>query len=156
MLCCMDELTGLPTHKDLTIHDPTAAIFLDIDGFIHVNDQFDHLTGDACLKRIGAWVAAIAESHDGQAYRVWGDEFLLLLPTLTIHDAESLAHTLVANCSSLHFPDEPRVKLTVSAVVFTADSALPERWRDAREEFAETLYCAEVANGRTYSNVVVR
>ncbi len=152
----MDELTGLPTHKDLAIAEPTAAIFLDIDGFIHVNDQFTHRVGDACLKRIGAWVAAIAESHDGQAYRVWGDEFLLLLPSRTIHDADSLAHTLVANCASLHIPDEPRVKLTVSAAVFTADSGLAARWGEAREELMDALYRAEVANGRTYSNVVVR
>lgn len=151
----MDELTGLPTHKDLSIGDPVSAIFLDIDGFIHVNDQFGHVTGDACLKRVGAWCAAIAESHNGQAYRVWGDEFLVLLPGRTMQEAESLAHTLVANCSSLHFPDEPRVKLTVSAIVFTADATVPARWREVRDDFGERLYRAELANGRLYSNVVV-
>jgi two-component system, cell cycle response regulator len=52
--------------------------FFDLNGFKHYNDSFGHSAGDALLARLGAALAATVEGR-GEAYRLGGDEFCLLL-----------------------------------------------------------------------------
>jgi diguanylate cyclase (GGDEF)-like protein len=84
-----DALTGLGNRRRL-MEDLGDAIelgssgractlaFFDLNGFKHYNDSFGHSAGDALLARLGAALAAAVEGH-GEAYRLGGDEFCLLL-----------------------------------------------------------------------------
>lgn len=70
---------------------PVALVQIDVDQFKQINDQGGgHAIGDEALKQI----ASIAEScakGKGNAYRVGGDEFALLLPNHSINEAVSVA-----------------------------------------------------------------
>lgn len=125
-----------------------AAIFLDVDALRSVNYHRGHLAGDEVLKHLGTWLAQEAELLHGRAFRVAGDEFIVLLPGRTLDEAAAIATRLV---SSPHADNA----VTLSAVVFQADPELPGRLRAALDEFAEMLYRAELDNGRAHSNVVV-
>ena len=57
---------------------PAVLFLFDLDGFKGYNDTFGHPAGDALLTRLGAKLAAAAEMH-GNAYRLGGDEFCVLL-----------------------------------------------------------------------------
>ncbi|PKH07838.1 sensor domain-containing diguanylate cyclase [Moritella sp. Urea-trap-13] len=55
-----------------------ALMFLDLDGFKFVNDQFGHNVGDDVLKEIAKRLLALLRQSDTVA-RMGGDEFILIL-----------------------------------------------------------------------------
>lgn len=55
-----------------------ALVFLDLDNFKEINDEFGHSVGDGVLERIGLQLAELVRSGD-RAFRLGGDEFALLL-----------------------------------------------------------------------------
>jgi diguanylate cyclase (GGDEF)-like protein len=84
-----DPLTGLSNRRRLlaaidAVATPsvdksrrTALLYLDIDGFKHVNDALGHSAGDALLRELGEALRAATRQQDLLA-RVGGDEFVLL------------------------------------------------------------------------------
>lgn len=61
-----------------TADAPALLAVFDLDGFKHYNDSFGHPAGDALLIRL-AHALRDAVSGVGQAYRMGGDEFCVLL-----------------------------------------------------------------------------
>lgn len=90
-LAYYDALTGLPNRtllferlsmeirKSRRGHDQFAVIFVDLDGFKAVNDQYGHRCGDDLLVQVAARFARVLRDSDTVA-RLGGDEFLFILP----------------------------------------------------------------------------
>lgn len=55
-----------------------AVVFIDLDGFKDLNDRFGHDIGDSLLRGYGTWLARMIGAW-GRAYRMGGDEYLLLV-----------------------------------------------------------------------------
>jgi two-component system, cell cycle response regulator len=84
-----DSLTGLRNRRSLladleiqlglaSLGSPRALLLFDLDGFKEYNDAFGHPAGDELLVRLAArLVEAVGDS--GEAYRLGGDEFCVLL-----------------------------------------------------------------------------
>jgi len=86
-----DTLTGLPNralvldraqqHIARCARQPGAvagALFIDIDGFKHVNDNLGHAAGDQLLKTVGQRLAGAVREEDTVG-RLGGDEFVVLV-----------------------------------------------------------------------------
>jgi diguanylate cyclase (GGDEF)-like protein len=81
-----DPLTGLGNRRKLVeglaqwsqAPAPRMLMLFDLDGFKSYNDTFGHPAGDALLAHIAAKLAAVAAPY-GEAYRLGGDEFCVLL-----------------------------------------------------------------------------
>ncbi len=85
-----DSLTGIANRRKLLLdltdeleraHDgePRMLALFDLNGFKSYNDSFGHPAGDALLSRLaGKLVGAVAPI--GQAYRMGGDEFCVVMP----------------------------------------------------------------------------
>ncbi|CAM3934090.1 sensor domain-containing diguanylate cyclase [Pseudoalteromonas byunsanensis] len=104
-----DPLTNLPNRlalntmlKEITngSSDSTSLsclMFIDLDNFKFVNDNFGHDAGDDTLIEVGNRISAIIRSDD-LLCRLGGDEFALLLPNIESTDnAERLAGRIVTS-----------------------------------------------------------
>lgn len=92
-----DPLTGLPNRAALerflpsaqqysqANHGCLALLYLDLDGFKPVNDQFGHAAGDLLLQEVASRLRACLRDGDLVA-RLGGDEFLMILQ-VPQHDA---------------------------------------------------------------------
>ncbi|MDA8441129.1 MAG: PAS domain S-box protein [Peptococcaceae bacterium] len=72
-----------------------AVMFLDIDGFKRINDNYGHSTGDQLLKEVATRLNGIVRAHDTVA-RMGGDEFTILYTGLQHQkDVERLAQKVL-------------------------------------------------------------
>lgn len=55
-----------------------AVVYLDLDGFKEINDEFGHGTGDQVLREVASRLERVVRGHDTVA-RLGGDEFVLLI-----------------------------------------------------------------------------
>ncbi len=100
-LAMHDALTGLPNRvlaldraeqllaRSRRTGQPIAALYIDIDGFKHINDTFGHATGDQFLKLVAERLSSVLRESDTAA-RLAGDEFLVLLGCQTLEAAPEL------------------------------------------------------------------
>ena len=106
-LAYYDPVTELPNRRmlmDRLAHDlaqggrlghSTAVLFLDLDKFKAINDQFGHEAGDQLLREVGARLARCVRSSDTVA-RLGGDEFVIVLPQIAhLDDAVSAAEKIL-------------------------------------------------------------
>jgi diguanylate cyclase (GGDEF)-like protein len=101
----LDPLTGMLNRKalisrareladqSLRNHEPVSVILGDVDHFKLVNDHHGHAAGDAVLCDIAYALHKELRAYD-LAYRLGGEEFLILLPGSDIHHAADLAERL--------------------------------------------------------------
>jgi diguanylate cyclase (GGDEF)-like protein len=92
-----DPLTGLPNRvlaldraeqmlaRARRSGRPIAALYVDVDGFKHVNDNFGHGAGDAILKAVADRLRTVIREGDTAA-RLAGDEFVVLLEGSDLDD----------------------------------------------------------------------
>ena len=71
-----------------------TVMFLDLDNFKRLNDDFGHPAGDEVLKAV-AKVVNGAVSHAGCAGRYGGEEFVLVVPGLTEDQARERARSVI-------------------------------------------------------------
>jgi len=101
-----DGLTGLANRRLFyeKIHDcvlmakryqhTVAIMFVDLDGFKSVNDNFGHDIGDLLLQEVGKRLQGCVRETDIVA-RMGGDEFTLILPEIVIKtDANKVAEDI--------------------------------------------------------------
>ena len=92
ILALHDPLTGLANRNSFNdqldaaltraarSHDPVALLFIDLDGFKRVNDEFGHAAGDQVLCEVAKRLQLAVRASDVVA-RFGGDEFVVLLDT---------------------------------------------------------------------------
>lgn len=100
---------------------PLCCLFLDIDHFKAVNDQFGHHAGDVVLAECAHRIDAQIRSSDVAA-RYGGEEFVILLPETGVEDALSLAERIreAVAARAIEIPGEKPLSITVSVGVACA------------------------------------
>ncbi|BFO56919.1 MULTISPECIES: GGDEF domain-containing protein [Comamonadaceae] len=102
-----DPLTGLSNRRRLAslaqeriaqarqAGQPTAVVIADIDHFKRINDTHGHEAGDQVLMHVAELLARSSRARDLLA-RWGGEEFLLVMPTCGLADAQALAERMRA------------------------------------------------------------
>ncbi len=93
---------------------PMSVIAIDVDHFKNVNDRHGHDAGDAVLVMLARELQKTCRKDDILS-RFGGEEFILLLPGLGIHDAAAMAERIRQMIGSALFPFAGHI--TVSAGV---------------------------------------
>jgi diguanylate cyclase (GGDEF)-like protein/putative nucleotidyltransferase with HDIG domain len=124
-LALTDPLTGLGNHRhfherldhDLTEAEdkgvPLSVCVLDIDNFKEVNDSLGHPKGDLVLSQVAGRLR-----QDGEAFRIGGDEFALLLPGRDEREALSVADGIVRRVGLLEAAPGLAVRLSAGIVTY--------------------------------------
>jgi diguanylate cyclase (GGDEF)-like protein len=101
-----DDLTGIANRRyfERALADewnrarrrehPLALILLDLDHFKLLNDRRGHPAGDACLRRVGAFLADSVKRSGEVVARFGGEEFAILLPGVDNEGAIRVAEVL--------------------------------------------------------------
>ncbi|WP_415900568.1 diguanylate cyclase domain-containing protein [Neptuniibacter sp. QD48_11] len=101
-LASHDLVTGLPNRiairadaqKRIHRNEPFTLLFIDLDGFKPINDQYGHQMGDRLLKAFGERLRSNLGENDNIA-RYGGDEFIVLLDTDNTESAKETAEQLL-------------------------------------------------------------
>lgn len=155
-LAIIDDLTGLYNRRHamhrLEEHwaicsryqRPVGVVLIDIDLFKVVNDKHGHAAGDIVLRGVADVLRQCIRSTDILA-RVGGEEFLIVLPHQTLHEAEICAHRCrQAVAGSAFNCDGAMLKVTISAGVASRRSGIDESAALLREA-DQALYAAKAA-----------
>ncbi|MGB3724760.1 MAG: diguanylate cyclase [Glaciecola sp.] len=97
-----DTLTGLLNRRaflqrfsDVLVVNDVAILFIDLDGFKAVNDNYGHATGDELLIRVAERLSNI-QIPQSYVCRFGGDEFVVLLHNKNcIEEAEGIANRII-------------------------------------------------------------
>ncbi|SHJ77643.1 bifunctional diguanylate cyclase/phosphohydrolase [Alicyclobacillus tolerans] len=146
-LSITDELTGLHNHRyihnwlDKRVADnlPFNVLLVDIDNFRRYNDAHGHLHGDLALSHLGKLFHTTAREGELIA-RVSGEEFLIIIPDVSVEEATQRAQVYCDAVQHYNFPSTeqyPVTKLTVSIGV--------ARYPDTGEKKHEVLSAADDA-----------
>jgi diguanylate cyclase (GGDEF)-like protein len=103
----IDPLTGLGNHRafqeefarqveEARRHaSPLSLILIDLDDLKRVNDELGHAGGDGVLAAMGRLLGSGARRSD-RAFRIGGDEFVILMPRTDLDSATVTARRLLA------------------------------------------------------------
>ena len=153
-----DFLTGLPNRMLLSDRvnqairmairhkRKVAVLFLDLDGFKHINDSLGHPTGDKLLQSVGKRLVDCVRGSDTVS-RQGGDEFVVLLSEEEdSEDASITAKRMQRAVAEAHFIDQHDLHVTCSVGV----SVYPDDGLNAETliKNADTAMYQAKANGR--------
>jgi diguanylate cyclase (GGDEF)-like protein len=153
-----DFLTGLPNRMLLNdrlnqaivfaprLNKKVAVLFLDLDGFKHINDSLGHPVGDRLLQSIARRLVTCVRATDTVS-RQGGDEFVVLLSEMAqSEDAAITARRLLHAVAEAHSVDQHDLHVTASIGV----SVYPDDGLDAETliKNADTAMYQSKDNGR--------
>ena len=126
-----DPLTGLGNRRALehlfeemfspgnVKHEQVAALLIDIDQFKNINDHLGHDAGDQCLIFLASVLQSSLRQGD-HALRIGGDEFIVLMPGISVQIAGDIAQRISSLYSQMPWPHRKLKPPTLSIGVSCA------------------------------------
>jgi diguanylate cyclase (GGDEF)-like protein len=150
----VDQLTGMLNRKALSgrveeleqqsrvTGEPIGVVVGDVDNFKQVNDRAGHARGDVALKEVAYVLRKQLRAFD-LAYRLGGEEFLVLLPGSKLEDATLVAEQLRAAVSGGDLVEG--MNLTMSFGVSASTPGTPFEYAAVFAQADAALYAAKAA-----------
>jgi diguanylate cyclase (GGDEF)-like protein len=167
----IDQLTGMLNRKALSVRllelaqqseitgEPIGVIVADVDRFKDINDTCGHSVGDAVLRDIDYALRKQLRAFD-LAYRLGGEEFLILVPGSDLDRTVELAERLREGVAAGELSDGVAVTMSLGvaasaqrerfdypAVFARADAALYRAKRAGRNRVCVDGAAADLAAG---------
>ncbi|GAA0135820.1 bifunctional diguanylate cyclase/phosphodiesterase [Paenibacillus sp. YSY-4.3] len=107
-LAYLDAITGLPNRNEMNRFfdshvgtEKIGVLFLDLDQFKAINDTLGHNIGDLLIQEVGIRLRKYIR-EDQQAFRIGGDEFLLIIKHCSPQRAEQLAQQILQSIKQVY------------------------------------------------------
>ncbi|MFZ5967291.1 MAG: GGDEF domain-containing protein [Bacillota bacterium] len=94
-----------------------SILMFDIDDFKKINDTYGHIKGDMCIKSLAQIAKASIRKVDSLG-RYGGDEFVIVLPDLSIAEAKMVAERFRKNVEE---SSEPRFTVSIGLAAYPRD-----------------------------------
>jgi len=147
-----DPLTGLGNRRMLqacqealgSLSSDLCLFMVDIDHFKRINDRYGHATGDQVLREVADRLRQNCRDRDA-AFRMGGEEFLLLVPCGSSAHADRLATRLLTALSQPMCRTGEAIPLSASIgyVHLGSLGAIPDRFDSALRLADALLYLAK-------------
>ncbi|MGB2985436.1 MAG: diguanylate cyclase [Phycisphaerae bacterium] len=155
-----DQLTGVLNREGFTVEAKElltkaarygigfAVVYLDIDKFKAVNDNFGHEFGDLALTTVVSEITGVVPQHD-LIGRMGGDEFVVLLNDCSEKEATQIVKRIIANLAAKTVRKRNHsTQMTLSAGLLYVRPSNQEQPLDAIVNAADKLmYVAKRAGG---------
>jgi diguanylate cyclase (GGDEF)-like protein len=105
------------------LHQDFSVLIFDLDHFKKINDTYGHDAGDFVLRECAALMRAKALPKNSIFGRFGGEEFLVLLPGMTLEAAVQVAETMRATLEKHPFMYEKK-RIPVTTSIGVAETAL--------------------------------
>ena len=141
-----EEMKRLDTRRQL----PISIIVGDVNGLKLSNDAFGHHTGDELLKVAAECIKKSCRKEDIIS-RWGGDEFLILLPTVTEADAQRVCNRIMNECENY---DELPFKISISL----GDATKVDESQDLGEILKaaeDKMYKNKLMSGKSIRNSII-
>jgi diguanylate cyclase (GGDEF) domain len=124
-LAYLDSITGLPNRYEMnrffdthTGNERVGVLFLDLDQFKAINDTLGHNIGDLLVQEVGNRLRRF--THETQrAFRIGGDEFLIIINKCNLAQAECLAKEILQSIKKAYYIEGNELYVTVSIGIST-------------------------------------
>jgi diguanylate cyclase (GGDEF)-like protein/PAS domain S-box-containing protein len=151
-----DSLTGLPNRRYLSDHakrllassanargQRAAVMFVDLDGFKHVNDTHGHNSGDEVLKQVADRLRNVMRRGE-LAARLGGDEFVVVAAQSGAPSSAVLARRIIQELSA-PYPLASGARALVCASIGIALAEPGESFDEVLKHADSALYEAKAA-----------
>lgn len=123
-----------------------SALFLDLDDFKTVNDLHGHLVGSHALMEVASVILPSVRDTDC-VVRYGGDEFVVILPETSVHEAVRVADRIRAKIERHRFTGGRRLQIRITSsiglAVFPDDALSPHQLISCADR---AMYAAKAAN----------
>ncbi|WP_297575799.1 GGDEF domain-containing protein [uncultured Deefgea sp.] len=137
-----EQMVSAEMSRAVRYGQQVCLLMLDIDFFKRVNDEFGHPMGDLVLVRLAELIKSQIRPSD-TLFRWGGEEFALLVPSVTQEQAGLLAEKLRQYIASAHFPHRHTLTISIGLAAFRVSDSFDE-WM---QRVDAALYQAK-SNGR--------
>lgn len=145
-----DESLDREWRRGVRYKTPLSLIMIDIDCFKAYNDNYSHMSGDDCLRRVAKVLSSKIRRPGDFVARYGGEEFVVILPATHAEGAAIVAETLRAGVEGLGIPHAysqisdrvtislgvastfPKLESSPVTLITTADKALYQAKREGR------------------------
>lgn len=134
----LDSMTGLPMRgtceQDLRalieearlISLQHALLFIDVDDLKHINDTKGEQAGDDVIAQIAGMLLSFAHKEGNEAYRLYGDQFAIILKAVDLPAAKTFAEQLCGRFSAAALRGQNNnFRITISVGICAIDGASP-------------------------------
>lgn len=136
----------------LRSHHPISAVIIDVDNFKQFNDDYGHLQGDECLKKISHVLKALANRPSDIFCRYGGEEFIYILGNTDRQTSLMLCdkiHQAVRSLKIIHESSSASKFVTVSIGVACVNANLSKNKEQLVDLADRYLYQAKSAGKNT-------
>jgi diguanylate cyclase (GGDEF)-like protein len=111
------ESLAIELSRQSRYRDPMTLVFMDVDNFKQVNDQWGHPRGDALLRAIAECLATQVRTGDVVS-RLGGDEFTILLPRTDQQQAQMFINRLHPHLQALAAAEQLPVGFSLGVITY--------------------------------------
>ncbi len=139
LLSCLDGLTGVVNRRrfDEILGDEwkraqrsgttLSLVLADVDFFKDFNDNYGHVAGDECLRRVAKALGGTVRRHVDTLARYGGEEFAAILPETSQEGAEQVVKEMQEAIRQLEIPHAFSRAGDLITVSFGICSMVPDR-----------------------------
>lgn len=147
-------LAGRYQERDLSIallsaseSAPVAVAFLDMNGLKAINDSRGHEVGDRAIKAFFHAVIAGIEGV-GEAYRVGGDEVVVVMPGQQLQDARNRMRSILTHLRGAKVDDIGHLSCAIGLIVVSDPNDSASLVRDRADKIQYAAKAASKVDGR--------